>query len=177
VDLDTTSLDSIELESTEGDAVLPLPKDDLQSEENIPQIAEGFAAEEDDYSDVLGNEESLEAIEKIAEEPIEEAPEETEETIDKTQEESSVEAVEKIEDFSFESDDVAVAAPEEAIAEEPSSQQEISEIPANLKAELKTVLSYMDQLLEALPDDKIEEFAKSDYYDTYKKLFKELGLA
>ena len=51
-----------------------------------------------------------------------------------------------------------------------------ADIPVNLQQELKTVLSYLDQLLESLPDDKIEEFAKSDYYDTYKKLFKELGL-
>jgi len=51
------------------------------------------------------------------------------------------------------------------------------EIPSNLKVELKTVLSYMDQLLEALPEDKIEEFARSDYFETYKKLFEELGLA
>ena len=50
------------------------------------------------------------------------------------------------------------------------------EIPSGIKNELKTVLSYMDQLLESLPDDKIEEFARSEYYDTYKKLFKELGL-
>jgi hypothetical protein len=50
-------------------------------------------------------------------------------------------------------------------------------IPSNLKQELKTVLSYMDQLLESLPEDKIEEFAKSEYFDTYKKLFEELGLA
>ncbi|MDR1390491.1 MAG: hypothetical protein LBJ31_11015 [Treponema sp.] len=49
-------------------------------------------------------------------------------------------------------------------------------IPGNLKQELKTVLSYMDQLLESLPEDKIEEFAKSEYFDTYKKLFEELGL-
>jgi hypothetical protein len=34
----------------------------------------------------------------------------------------------------------------------------------------------MDQLLESLPEDKIEEFAKSEYYETYKKLFEELGL-
>jgi hypothetical protein len=49
-------------------------------------------------------------------------------------------------------------------------------IPNSIKQELKTVLSYMDQLLESLPEDKIEEFAKSEYFDTYKKLFKELGL-
>ena len=51
------------------------------------------------------------------------------------------------------------------------------EISSNLKQELKTILSYMDQLLESLPEEKIEEFAKSEYFDTYKKLFEELGLA
>ncbi|MDR0447815.1 MAG: hypothetical protein LBH07_04020 [Treponema sp.] len=50
-------------------------------------------------------------------------------------------------------------------------------IPPDLKQELRTVLAYMDQLLESLPEDKIEEFAKSEYFDTYKKLFEELGLA
>ncbi|MDR2159814.1 MAG: hypothetical protein LBP23_07080 [Treponema sp.] len=52
-----------------------------------------------------------------------------------------------------------------------------SSIPGNIRQELKTVLSYMDQLLESLPEEKIEEFARSEYFDTYKKLFKELGLA
>jgi hypothetical protein len=49
-------------------------------------------------------------------------------------------------------------------------------IPSGLETELKKVLSYMDHLLESLPEDKIEEFAKSEYFDTYKKIFKELGL-
>jgi hypothetical protein len=68
---------------------------------------------------------------------------------------------------------------EEAAAKEDvaAEAKEISGIPRHLKHELKTVLSYMDQLLEALPDEKIEEFARSEYYDTYKKLFKELGIA
>ena len=56
------------------------------------------------------------------------------------------------------------------------SEAQPGEIPTTLKKELRTVLSYMDQLLESLPDDKIEEFAQSEHYDTYKKLFKELGL-
>jgi hypothetical protein len=50
------------------------------------------------------------------------------------------------------------------------------DISANFKSELKSVLSYMDHLLESLPEDKIEEFAKSEYFDSYKKIFKELGL-
>jgi len=49
-------------------------------------------------------------------------------------------------------------------------------IPSGFKQELKKVLSYMDKLLESLPDNKIEEFARSEHFDTYKKLFKELGI-
>ena len=61
-----------------------------------------------------------------------------------------------------------------------SAESDISEketLPNDLKTEIKSVLSYMDQLLENLPEDKIAEFAKSEQFDTYKKLFKELGLA
>jgi hypothetical protein len=59
---------------------------------------------------------------------------------------------------------------------EAGKSDESLNIPADLKEGLRTVLSYMDQLLESLPEDKIEEFAKSEYFDIYKKLFKELGL-
>jgi len=51
------------------------------------------------------------------------------------------------------------------------------EISGDLREEIKSVLSYMDQLLESLPEDKITEFAQSEQFETYKKLFKELGLA
>jgi hypothetical protein len=67
------------------------------------------------------------------------------------------------------------AEPPAELVSSPENENENS-IPSNLKQELKTVLSYMDQLLESLPEDKIEEFAKSEYFDTYKKLFEELGL-
>lgn len=52
----------------------------------------------------------------------------------------------------------------------------IGELPDHLKNEIRSVLSYMDQLLEALPDDKIEEFAQSEHFAVYKRLFEELGL-
>jgi hypothetical protein len=66
--------------------------------------------------------------------------------------------------------------PPAAKEEEAGESAGISYIPSNIKHELKTVLSYMDQLLESLPEEKIEEFAKSEYFETYKKLFEELGL-
>ena len=62
------------------------------------------------------------------------------------------------------------------VKEEPETK-ESKDISDNLKSEIKSVLSYMDQLLENLPENKIAEFAQSEQFDTYKKLFKELGLA
>jgi hypothetical protein len=70
-------------------------------------------------------------------------------------------------------DEAPVALSQIETVEEP----EVSGLPGNFRQELKNVLSYMDQLLESLPEDKIEEFARSEYFDTYKKLFKDLGLA
>jgi len=165
LNLDSPDSGSIEFDSTEDDAALPLSEDALQGEVDLSQPPENFVVEEDAFSEVLGKEESLEEI------PLETIEEMPEETIEAITEETT------IEDLRFVSDDSAPAIPKDAVVEEPPSQQEVSGIPANLKTELKTVLSYMDQLLEALPDEKIEEFAKSNYYDTYKKLFKELGLA
>ncbi len=49
-------------------------------------------------------------------------------------------------------------------------------VPADLQSDLKNVLKYLDDLLEALPEEKIKEFARSDYFGTYRRLFKELGL-
>ena len=69
---------------------------------------------------------------------------------------------------------------EEVLDEEPSGSPPASDsaaaIPDNLKDELRTVLGYMDKLLEALPDEKIQEFASSDYFVMYKKLFEDLGI-
>ena len=60
--------------------------------------------------------------------------------------------------------------------EEEDSVPVQSSIPNDLQKEIKSVLSYMDQLLENLPEEKIAEFAQSEQFETYKKLFKELGL-
>ena len=66
------------------------------------------------------------------------------------------------------------AEPETTFAPAASSS---GSIPEDMKAEIKSVLAYMDQLLESLPEDKIAEFAKSEQFATYKKLFSELGLS
>jgi len=87
-----------------------------------------------------------------------------------------------------EQDDIPELIPEEDEEEGSPAQKtllqaaerkrgEIVSIPLELKNEIKSVLAYMDQLLEALPEKKIEEFAKSEYFETYKHLFEELGIS
>jgi len=62
------------------------------------------------------------------------------------------------------------------LAAKPTDDDAKSAVSQDLRKDLKGVLAYMDQLLESLPEDKIEEFAKSEHFDTYRKVFKELGL-
>lgn len=49
-------------------------------------------------------------------------------------------------------------------------------ISGEVRADVRSVLAYLDQLLDALPPDKVREFAQSEHFATYKKLFKEFGL-
>ncbi len=70
-------------------------------------------------------------------------------------------------------DDVPEAAG--SIAED--GAQATEEISEGLKSDIKAVLSYMDKLLDSLPEEKIAEFARSEHFELYKKLFTELGLS
>ncbi len=67
--------------------------------------------------------------------------------------------------------ELAAEAPAPRAAPGPSE-----ELPEDLREDVKSVLSYLDQLLEALPEDKIKQFAQSEYFGVYKRLFEELGL-
>lgn len=58
----------------------------------------------------------------------------------------------------------------------PAAPQAPAPLASGLKDELRAVLSYMDKLLASLPDDKIQEFAESEHFEVYKRLFEELGL-
>jgi pilus assembly protein FimV len=79
--------------------------------------------------------------------------------------------VEEIEPLAVEEASSAEAEPLEA---EPL--EAVAETDDRLKTEIRSVLSYLDKLLDSLPEEKIEEFARSEYFDTYKRLFEELGL-
>ncbi|EMY69269.1 hypothetical protein [Leptospira vanthielii] len=64
----------------------------------------------------------------------------------------------------------------------PDSKQSSTEVSADVGeenlsvGERKKVLGYLDNLLGNLPDDVIQEFSKSQYFELYKKMMKELEL-
>jgi hypothetical protein len=152
---------------------LTLPEEELElsiAEEPATEAAtlveEAAAPEEESFAQVIPEGFVVEADDSQV--PFEDDPEEQE-----ALSEGDIDTLEKNQEIEEETDE---AAGEEGEETEFISEDEGLDIPSNIKQELRTVLSYMDQLLESLPEDKIEEFAKSEYFDTYKKLFKELGL-
>lgn len=50
------------------------------------------------------------------------------------------------------------------------------EVSDLVREDVRAVLAYLDQLLDALPPEKVKEFAQSEHFATYKKLFREFGL-
>ncbi len=165
-----------------------LPADDISPEETGLE-EEAVPVEEPVFGDdALSIDETVaidEPVEEPAafEEPAEEMAEETA-AFDEapvfdvvTDESAGVAAVfdEPVSEPEEETTSFEEPVSEPAVA--PAAPQDDSTLPGDLKNDVKSVLLYMDQLLENLPEDKIMEFAKSEQFATYKKLFAELGLS
>ncbi len=59
----------------------------------------------------------------------------------------------------------------------PSAPKPIGQtMPEGTAEDLKKLLGYLDRLLESLPEDKIDEFARSEYFELYRKTFEFFGL-
>jgi hypothetical protein len=79
---------------------------------------------------------------------------------------------------------VPVPEPEASVPEtepiaapvEENAPQETASTPEFMR-DLRSVLAYLDELLQSLPEEKIEEFAHSEYFSAYQNIFKQLGLS
>ncbi|MCQ2604510.1 MAG: hypothetical protein MJ215_05655 [Spirochaetia bacterium] len=82
-----------------------------------------------------------------------------------------------LEDDEEDVSDLPEALPADEREEEADIKKKESEPESeDLKEEVRSVLAYLDQLLESLPDSKIQEFAHSRQFVTYRKLFQKLEL-
>ena len=140
---------------------------ELQNDEDFPNpFADASTASE------------AEIKEEIIEEPfVADAPV-IESAAEETGHEAPIEELDAIPELEPEEEGNSKEPKQETLLQAATKKREATiSIPLELKNEIKSVLSYMDQLLEALPEKKIEEFAKSEYFETYKHLFEELGIS
>ncbi|MCR5218099.1 hypothetical protein [Treponema sp.] len=168
------------IEEEDESAAPAVQEDDLSDLVTVdqPGLGEVDAPEEETEDDDLSP--SIESLSK----PIELFKEEEDEELEKGISEDPVNQV--FDQWDSRSDDsdsddsneeTQAVEVEEADVENKNDASSANDIPEGMKEEIKSVLSYMDQLLESLPEEKITEFAQSEQFETYKKLFKELGLA
>ncbi|MEW5814338.1 MAG: hypothetical protein AB1798_02940 [Spirochaetota bacterium] len=190
---DNALIDEIEISVPEEPLPEIPPSMDIEVEEGLDIITEheeSLVMEEPEIQEEPKVSETIE-LELPEEETVVEIPEtepietaaETEIVIESREEEAKPEEqAAEIETELPEMPEIEIEEerPEEAeskLEAEPGIEIETEAyIPDNLKEEIKSVLSYMDQLLESLPEEKIIEFAKSDHFLVYKKLFEDLGL-
>lgn len=145
---------------------------ELQSDNDFPNpFADDATAAEAEIKEEIIEEPFIAEVPSI--EPEVEEPKASEEPM----EELDVLSDETIPELEPDTESVSEEPKQETLLQAASRKRETISIPLELKNEIKSVLSYMDQLLEALPEKKIEEFAKSEYFETYKHLFEELGIS
>lgn len=161
-------------------------------EDSTDEIENDLSTEEAEVSDIIENEEdesdeSNEPTEDVfnssqwdndVTEPTEDNNAETESIVEDEIPEEIIEETENdIVEPVFENEQTEETVDTPVESAEPITKPASSSPTAKIQDDIKSVLVYMDQLLENLPEDKIEEFAKSEHFDTYKKLFNDLGIS
>jgi hypothetical protein len=172
--IDTITIDSSELVVPSADSdLLEVPVDQDNDLEN-PEINAIADFEDELLLDVEEEEDLSEIIPQAIE------PDRDTEIDDENSYNEPTDEVFNSEQWGFD-DDASPSLENEAKsipATEPPATNSITKNiqDKQMQEDIKSVLVYMDQLLENLPEDKIEEFAKSENFVVYKKLFTELGL-
>lgn len=167
-ELEELSLDDdIPATEIEDFGILDASSEDPESVASLDQAASSGSLstpESDLFVETPASNDNVDEVEEIEEVASILEPEPMSSDAESFETATEVEAV----DASPKPDTAAVA---EAL---PSDSDKLA--PDKLKHDVKSVLLYLDQLLASLPEEKIEEFASSEYYDTYKRLFDDLGL-
>lgn len=146
------------------DTALELPEESSSDAENTAEEST------DDIFNETAIEDAQHTQDAMMNDIMNEAP-----SVDNALSEENVDYLSK--DNTVLSDDEAAVAESEPEPSAETEQTDTSDLPSDIKEDVKSVLLYMDQLLENLPEYKIMEFAKSEQFTTYKKLFNELGLS
>ncbi|WP_254845136.1 hypothetical protein [Leptospira interrogans] len=184
IDWDSPPASEISLEDEEANEPIAFSDEELgnllasgneESEDKIGSDIPKVEAEED-LSEILGElppVSDLDAFDSI------------DENVSKEEEVSTiVPTLESVKD-----QEMIIVLDEYADEEESSPIEELRKTPDQTEAivgelsgdvpskdEMKRIMTYLDELLGNLPDDLIREFSRSDYFELYKKLMKQIGV-
>lgn len=153
-----------------------------------PESFESMIAEEEKIEEI--KQQDLNQLIEIAEPDVESLENETESLLGG---EETLPPLEEAETVEVSLADLGVTANEEVsepivseaymeapVAEEMDRRQVIETnldtLSGTTREELRKVIQYLDNLLADLPEEKIKEFAQSEYYDLYMKIMEKLGL-
>ena len=161
-------------------------------EKSVDDIGDENTEDESETIDLSSFEADLDIDDSAA---AEQNAEEESETIDLSSFEADLEPTDGIADFNMDngvSDEDMNAIADELedtkidISEEETNQiydslqnepeQSSSESDTELKQDIKNVLTCLDSLLGALPEEKIKEFAESKEFEAYRRLFEQLDI-
>ena len=157
-DLQNIQIDEIDLGDDEGDAASPSePRDILMDEIDTAAETRPAAGGIDDIPEINLDMDEIESVDQFALDELDISAEPDGVTFEESARADTAPDTAEIEDI---------------ISNEPG----ISDFPTSLREEIRDVLTYMDDLLESLPEEKVEEFVRSEHYEVYKKIFKELGI-
>ncbi|EMI61259.1 hypothetical protein LEP1GSC072_1811, partial [Leptospira noguchii str. Bonito] len=164
------SLDELDhILTDENEEPAALSEDEFGS--NISEVEE-----EEDLSEILGELPSvsdLDAFDSIDEDVSKE--EEVSKIVPTLESVKDQEMVIVLDEYADEEE----SSPIEELRKTPDQTEAITgqlsgDVPS--KDEMKRIMTYLDELLGNLPDDLIREFSRSDYFELYKKLMKQIGV-
>ncbi|EMM98744.1 hypothetical protein [Leptospira noguchii] len=152
--------------ASENEESAALSEDDFGS--NIPET-------EEDLSEILGElppVSDLDAFDSIDEDVSKEEVSKIVPTLESVKDQ---EMVIVLDEYADEEE----SSPIEELRKTPDQTETITgqlsgDVPS--KDEMKRIMTYLDELLGNLPDDLIREFSRSDYFELYKKLMKQIGV-
>lgn len=139
----------------------------FSDEETIPAVE--LPEEQDGFEDVPDEwpELAADGLERGLDDPLGDGLELiSDEEISSLEQPSAEEMAEAVPESTEESGDAAPEIQDERV-------QGLSE---RTKEDVKRVLNYLDNLFDDLPEEKVKEFAQSEFYTVYNRLFDELGI-
>jgi len=174
VTLEDLSEDEFPELETAGESVAEEPVEELPADDFIEELPSEEPIDETDFPSLSDEEPALEA--ETTEPVVEELPDEgfADEILLGEDEEKILS-----EDFDLTAE--VEELPEEDVVtisgEEVGTLGEVGPVDAALLNDITTILKFMDTLLGDLSDEKIKEFAQSEYFPLYKEVFEKLNLA